>query len=95
MKIYTPTPDRHTEGDSIVVESYEEDEDVIYVGAIRKIDNNTLQTDIPTDAFENKWDIVSSEGKQTNWTKRFENSNYQLYMKAEVNNSGNISIEGV
>jgi len=95
MEIYTPTPDRYTKGDSIVVESYEEDEDVIYVGSVRKIDNNTLHTSIPMDAFTNKWDIVSSKDKRNNWQERFENSQYELYMKAEVNNSGNISIEGV
>lgn len=94
MENYTPT-NRHTEGDSIVVESYEEEEDVIYVGTVNQISENTLETSIPMDAFEDKWDIVSSKDKRNNWQERFENSNYQLYMKAEVNNSGNISISGV
>lgn len=95
MEIYTPTPDRHNQGDSIVVESYEENNEVIYVGVVRQIDTNTLETSIPMDAFGDKWDIVSCKEDRKKWQNRFENSQYEMYMKAEVNNSGNISISGV
>jgi hypothetical protein len=95
MEIYTPTPDRHNQGDSIVVESYEEENEVIYVGVVRQIGTNTLKTSIPMEAFGEKWDIVSSKEEREKWQSRFENSQYEMYMKAEANNSGDISISGV
>lgn len=90
MEIYTETPEQYEKGDSVVVKWGDNN---IIVGLVRHKNNHILQTSIPEDAVISESDIIATE--QNNWKKRFEDSQYQVYMKAEVNNSGNISIEGL
>lgn len=94
MEIYVQNTEEYNKNDTIVVEAYEDVGDVIYVGVIRNVLDNEIETSIPLDRVNDKWQMVSNNSR-SNWTKRFENSQYQMYLKATANNNGTISISGV
>jgi hypothetical protein len=91
MEIYTETAEQYEKGDSIAIKG---GKNVITVGKVRDRKDNILFTSIPDDSVASNSQIVNGE-QNNNWVRRFESSQYQLYMMAEVNNSGNISISGV
>lgn len=95
MKFYTPTPEKYSKGSCIVVESKPEvGNDKIFIGKVKSISDNYIKTYIPLDEKAEAWNFVKTKARIDIWTSRFEKTGYKRYMKAEINNSGNISITG-
>jgi hypothetical protein len=92
MKIYTPKAEQFESEGTVSIKNTSGGE-VIYTSSYSR-EENVLRTNIPLEAMEGEWKIVSKEDHEK-WSERFNNSQYKLYMKAETNNSGDISISGV
>lgn len=92
MEIHTPEPEQFDSEGTISVKNTTDGETIYTSNYTRN--NSLLQTNIPLEAMEGEWEVVSQE-EHEKWAERFTNSQYKLYMKAETNNSGDISISGV
>jgi hypothetical protein len=92
MEIHTPKAEQFESEGTVSIKNTS-DKEVIYTSNYSR-EESVLRTNIPLEAMEGDWEVVSQE-EHEKWTERFENSQYKLYMKAETNNSGDISISGV
>jgi len=92
MEIHTPEPEQFESEGTVSIKNISDGE-TIYTSEYL-MDGSVLKTNIPLEAMEGEWEIVSQE-EHEKWAERFTNSQYKLYMKAETNNSGDISISGV
>jgi len=92
VKIETDTSDI-THGDSIVVETEENGNDVVYVGRVNTVEMHDV-VDVAF-AVENDWYKVVSTDTSNQWVRRFINSGYETYLRAEVKDSDKIEITGL
>ena len=91
MKIETDTSEIG-HGDTIGIKTTENGNDVVYVGRINTVEmHDVVDVGFTTDG---EYEVFSSDSNNR-WVRRFENSNYQSYMRATVTNNGKIKIEGL
>ena len=80
-------------GDVIAVKTEEYGNEVVYAGKINTVEMH----DIVDVAFtvENDWYEVISTDTNNRWVRRFIDSQYQTYLRAEVEDNGKINITGL
>lgn len=92
MKIETDTS-HINHGDVIAVKTEEYGNEVVYTGKINTVEMH----DIVDVAFtvENDWYEIISTDTNNRWVRRFIDSQYQTYLRAEVEDNGKINITGL
>lgn len=104
MNIATGMSAMVSEGDSVAIKRIDQEaEETIYVGEVTgKEKSGILETSIPGSSKNARYEVlgVSGENRKVaeeakDWFKRFETSQYNLYLKAAKRECGDIQIEGI
>jgi len=104
MKLTTGLIDTVENGDEVAIVRFDQDADeTIYVGTVKTKKDKFVETTIPGNEKEARYEIlaladghdyVNSDTGEL-WIQRFQDSTYELYLKAEKRSSGDIRIDGV
>lgn len=103
MEIVTGMGRTVSTGDRVAIKRLDQEaEETIYVGKVTDVNGGHLDTTIPGNTKTCKYEVLGVTGESRiipdeakNWIERYENSQYQMFLKAEKRDSGNIQIEGV
>jgi hypothetical protein len=92
MKIETDTSEIY-HGDSIAIKTQENGNNIIYAGRINTVEMHDI-VDVGFTIENDSYEVISTD-TDNKWIRRFLDSNYKLYLRAEVMRSGKIKISGI
>jgi len=91
VKIETDTSNL-THGDVIVVETEKDGCAAIYAGKINTVEMHGV-VDVGFN-FDGEYEVISTE-QDNQWVRRFENSQYELYLRSKLEKNGKVNITGL